>query len=72
MMTITGSDSYIIGAGRATIVLPMGTTLEIEEALLYPKSTRNLLYFKDVHSVGFHVQTCDDNGKEYLLIIKHA
>ena len=46
VMTVTGSDKCIVGSGRATVTLPMGTTLHIEEALLYPESTRNLLSLK--------------------------
>ena len=49
----------------------MGTTLIINEALLYPEATRTLLSFKDICVNGFHIETYDDdNGKEYLLITK--
>jgi hypothetical protein len=34
--TIAGRDAIIVGLGRATIVLPMGTQTVIEDALLYP------------------------------------
>ena len=34
IMTIDGCGSKIVGSGRATIVLPMGTTLVINDALL--------------------------------------
>lgn len=43
VLTIAGRDATIVGSGRATIVLPMGTQIDIEEALLYPDSTRTLL-----------------------------
>ena len=43
----------------------MGTTLVIEEDLLYQESTRTL---KDIHTNGFHVETEEEYGKEYLLI----
>jgi hypothetical protein len=53
------------------LILPMGTTLIINEALLYPESTCTLLSFRDIHGNGFHIETdYDDNGKEYLLITK--
>ena len=45
-MTIAGRDASIIGSGRGTIVLPMGTIFVIEDALLYPESTRTLVSFK--------------------------
>ena len=37
IMTISGSNSNIVGTGSATIVLPMGTQLVIKDALLYPR-----------------------------------
>jgi peptide/histidine transporter 3/4 len=71
ILTITGCGPNIVGSGRATIILPMGTTLINNEALLYPKSTRTLLSFKDIRANGFHIETDDDdNGKEYLIITK--
>ena len=65
--TIIGDDSRIIGTGRATIVLPNGTRLVINEALLYFNSTRKLLSFKDIRANGFHVETNDDKGEEVSL-----
>ena len=67
--TIAGCGPNIVGSGRATIILPMGTTLIINEALLYPEATHTLLSFKDIRVNGFHIETYD-NGKEYLLITK--
>jgi hypothetical protein len=43
VLTIVGRDAVIVGSGRATIMLPMGTSITIEDALLYPDSTRTLL-----------------------------
>src|SRR3954471_17295616 len=71
IMMIAGCGPNIVGSGRATIILPNGTTLIINEALLYPESTRTLLSFRDIRANGFHVETDDDeNGKEFLLITK--
>ena len=62
--TIAGCGPHVVGSGRATIVLPMGTTLVINDALLYPESTRTLLSFEDIRVNGFHIETHDDvNGK---------
>jgi hypothetical protein len=69
--TIAGRDAIIVGSGRATIVLPMGTQIVIEDALLYPDSTRTLLSYKDIRRNGFHVETNGDNKDEYLFITKH-
>ena len=71
LTTIAGSDTCIIGSGKSKIILPMGTTLVIEEAFLYLESTRTLLNFKDIRANGLHVKTEKEYGKEYLLIIKH-
>ena len=60
----------IVGSGRATITLPMGTQLEIEDALLYPDSTRTLLSFKDIRKNGFHTENHNVNNEEFLRITK--
>jgi hypothetical protein len=36
VLTITGRNAMIVGSGRATITLPMGTQIIIDDALLYP------------------------------------
>jgi hypothetical protein len=69
--TIAGRDAIIVGSGRATIVLPIGTQIVIEDALLYPDSTRTLLSYKDIRRNGFHVEPNTDNKDEYLFITKH-
>ena len=48
VLTIAGRDAMIVGSGRATIILPMGTQIVIEEALLYSDSTRTLLSYRDI------------------------
>ena len=70
IMTIAGRDALIVGSGRATITLPRGTQITMEDALLYPDSTRTLLSFRDVHKNGFHVETHMDNKEEFLLFTK--
>jgi len=68
--TIAGSSKHIVGTGRATIILPNGTELVIQEALLYTESTRTLLSIKDICANNFHVETNDDNGAEHLIMTK--
>jgi peptide/histidine transporter 3/4 len=70
VLTIAGCDAVIVGTGRATIMLPMGTSLTIEDALLYPDSTRTLLSYRDIRKNGLHVETHADNNEEFLLITK--
>jgi hypothetical protein len=48
VLTIAGRDAVIVGSGRATITLPMGTKIIIDDALLYIDSTRTLLSFRDI------------------------
>ena len=61
VLTIAGRDAIIVGSGRATIVLPMGTHITIEEALLYPDATHTLLSYKDIRRNGIHVETHEEN-----------
>ena len=68
VQTISGLVELIKGSGRATIVLPNGTKLQIDDALYSNKSNRNLLSFKDIRRNGFHIKTMNHNGNEYLLI----
>jgi hypothetical protein len=70
IMTINGKDTVIVGSGRATITLPMGTQIMIEDALLYPNSTCTLLSFRDICKNGLHAETHVDSHKEYLLLTK--
>jgi hypothetical protein len=70
VLTIAGRDAVIVGSGRATIILPMGTQLTIEDALLYPDATRTLLSYRDVRMNGIHVETFEDNKEEFLLFTK--
>ena len=46
--TISGPVDLIKGSGKATIILPKCTKLQIEDALYSNKSSRNLLSFKDI------------------------
>nr|ABA96113.2 retrotransposon protein, putative, Ty1-copia subclass [Oryza sativa Japonica Group] len=59
-----------VGSGRAIITLPMGTQVTIEDALLYPDSTRTLLSYRDIRQNGFHIETHMDNQEEFLLLTK--
>ena len=70
IMTIAGRDALIVGSGQATITLPMGTQITIEDALLYPDSTRTLLSYRDIRKNGFHVETHEENKEEFLLFTK--
>ena len=58
----------IQGSGRATIILPRGTKIHINDAFYYAKSKRNLLSFKDIRRNGYHIETINDDSNEYLLI----
>ena len=69
-MTIVGRDALIVGSRRATVTLPMGTQIMMDDALLYPDSTRTLLNFRDVRKNGFHAETHMDNKEEFLLFTK--
>jgi archaellum component FlaF (FlaF/FlaG flagellin family) len=68
--TITSNGKQIVGTGRATIILPNGTELVIQEALLFPESTITLLSFKNKRANDLHIETNDDNGQECLIMTK--
>ena len=69
VQTISGLVDLIKGFRRATIVLSNGTKFQIDDALYCNKSNRNLLSFKDIRRNGYHIETMNHNGNEYLLII---
>jgi hypothetical protein len=48
----------------------MGTQVTIENALLYPDSTRTLLSYRDILKNRLHVITLEENNEEFLYIIK--
>jgi len=68
--TISGSAQLIEGSGRATVFLPEGAKVSINNALLSTKSRRNLLSFKDIRRNGYHIETTNETNKEYLLLTK--
>ena len=61
----------IEGFGNATIMLPNGTILHIEDALLSTKAKRKLLSFKDVRRNGYHLETINDNDIDCLCMISY-
>jgi hypothetical protein len=71
VLTIARRDAMIVGSGRATIILPMGTQITIEDPLLYPDSKRTSLSYRDIRQNNFYIETRDDNNKEILLVTKN-
>ncbi|GAV91215.1 hypothetical protein CFOL_v3_34614, partial [Cephalotus follicularis] len=67
--TISGASNLIEGSGMTSFVLSNGTQMRITDALYSTKSRRNLLSLKDIHLNGYHIETTNENGKEYLYII---
>jgi peptide/histidine transporter 3/4 len=70
ILTIAGRDTVIVGTGRAIFTLPNGTQVILEDALLYPDSSRTLISYRDIRKNGFHIETHEDNKEEYLLFTK--
>ena len=60
--TISGASKLIEGSGRAIIILPRGTKLVIDDALLSTKSKINLLSLKDIRRIGYHVETMNEDN----------
>jgi hypothetical protein len=74
-LTIAGRDAVIVGSGRATIMLPMGTSITIEDVLLYPDSTRTLLSYKPITKImrsSFSLQKTTDMAKIHLKEFSHS
>jgi hypothetical protein len=72
IFTIARRNAMIVSSGRPTIKFPNGTQVTIEDALLYPDSTRILISFRDIQKSGLHVCTHKDNKEEFLLITKSS
>jgi hypothetical protein len=72
ILTIAWLDAMIVGSGRATIMFSNDTQVTIEDALLYPNSTRTLINFRDIRKSGLHICTHEDNKEEFLLITKSS
>jgi hypothetical protein len=70
ILTIAGRDTFIVGSGKATIILPMGTQVTIENVLLYPDSICTLLSYRDIRKNRLHIVTHEENNKEYPQITK--
>jgi hypothetical protein len=70
ILTIAGRDACIVGSGKVSIILSMGTQVTIENALLYPNSTRTLLSYRDICKNELHIVTHEENNEEYFLITK--
>ena len=66
--TISGLVNLIDGSSKATIILPGGTILHLQDALYSTQSKRNLLSFKDIRLNGYHLETMRDDTSEFLLI----
>ena len=66
--TISGPVNLIKGSDKATIILPKGTKLQIEDAFYSNKYSRNLPSFKDIRRNGYHIETMNHDANEYLLI----
>ena len=64
--TISGPTDMIKGSGKANIVLPNNTRLSIKDALYSHESRRNLLSFKDIRANGYHIETTDEDRKQYF------
>ena len=48
--------------------MPNGTKFQIVDAIYPDKSNINLLSVKDIRQNGYHIETINCDGLEYLLI----
>jgi len=68
LSTIYGTKDIIEGSGRVSVLLPRGTRLHIKNAFYSPKSSRNLLSFKDICLNEYYIETNNERDIEYLYI----
>ncbi|KAK9105957.1 hypothetical protein Scep_022801 [Stephania cephalantha] len=68
VQTISGISNLINGSGRANIMLLGGTTIHVDNALYSENSRRNLLSFKDIRQNGYHIETVNENNREFLYV----
>ena len=66
LKTISGLTKIIEGSGEASFLLSNNTYITISNALYSPRSTRNLLSFKDIRLNGYHLETVVVENKEFL------
>ena len=69
--TISRPIKIIEGFRQATIMLPNGTTLHLEDALLSNRSSRKLLSFQDIRRNGYHIETLNANKNDFLCITSY-
>ena len=67
VLIIALHDIMLVGPEKATITLPMGTQINIVEALLYPDLTHTLLSYSDIRENRIHMKTYEENKEEFLL-----
>ncbi|GAV58936.1 hypothetical protein CFOL_v3_02469, partial [Cephalotus follicularis] len=70
--TISGTSDIIEGSWMASFVLSNRTQISITDALYSTKSRRNLLSFKDILLNDYHIETTNENDKEYLYITSNV
>jgi hypothetical protein len=70
--TINGKETNVSGIGEAILKLPGGSIIRIENAIHIPKTTKNLLSYKDFRNNDLHASTATRLGDECLLITKNG
>ena len=66
--TISSTSNMIEGSGRANLILPCGTKLDIHNVLYSSRSHRILFSFKNLRRNGYHIETTNENEIEYSYI----
>jgi hypothetical protein len=66
LLTVAGRRNFQFREGRASIVLPGGTTLRIKHAMYAPSAHRSLISFKDLRAHGVHTFTTVKGNSEAL------
>lgn len=70
MTTIVGPNQIEEGKGKATIILPGGTKINIPSAIYAPTTTRNLISFQDIRANKYQLRTEKQGETETLQILQ--
>ena len=68
MTTLIGTSQVVKGRETAELMLPNDIVINVIDALYSPRTNRTLLSFKDTHANGYHFDTFEENGEEFLCI----
>ena len=68
LTTIAGKRSLKFKEGRATLLLPSGTSFTLPQAMYAPAASRNLISYRDLRAQDVHLTTKSVKGEEAIAL----